>query len=440
MKGSDPPLVRATSQIFSASRFRPVIAAGCVVVSAAACRGAVAEGEVHLDRLPALSAVPEARIGDFDDPVRGFSSVGGLDVGPDGNLYVLERSVLEIRVLTPDGELLRRIGGRGGGPGEFEAPPRFGVVGDTVWAIDPHSSRITLFDTRGRVLSTGTPQGVAVPLPDAYGDVLPWTMREDGRFTSRLTRVRSGEATGVKETDRIPVPLVLFDATGAVSDTIGWAGGPPPSAWRPSSEDDIGWGEVSVGNRRLLVPSPPTRLPWWVSLLDGYIVVDAPAPPSGHEATITVTRFGLSENTVYATAVHYRPDPYSADLLDSIASRAARGEQGGMIPFVIRDGARPRAPEDWPQIAQALRSAMRFPPFQRPIDHVWVAQDESVWLRRWDGISPSARWVILDAGGGPRGGLELPANVDPLWHRNGVLWATVPDELDVPWVVRYAIH
>ena len=43
----------------------------------------------------------------------------GLDVGPDGNLYVVNAGASEIVVLSPDGNVVRRWGERGAGEGQF---------------------------------------------------------------------------------------------------------------------------------------------------------------------------------------------------------------------------------------------------------------------------------------------------------------------------------
>ena len=199
------------------------VAACCFALSA--CDRPSGASGTHVDALTHLVAEAGMRIGDFDDPDVGFSRVSGVDIDRDGNIYVLEASVPEIRVYSLDGVLLRRIGRRGAGPGEFERAPRFGVVGDTVWAVAGRPDRITLFDRDGTVLSARRTQSVAVPLPRGYGHILPWIMRPDGKFMGHFGRVRVGRnpPTGVQPTDSIPVPFVLFAATGAVTDTIGCA-------------------------------------------------------------------------------------------------------------------------------------------------------------------------------------------------------------------------
>ena len=408
-------------------------------LSLSACAGDAGTGELTFDGFSQLTASTEARIGSVEDPDLGFSRIAGVDVDRDGNVYVGEASGAEIRVYSPSGTVLRRFGGEGGGPGEFEGIPRFGVIGDTVWAVDVEARRITLFDRQGRLLSTGATDGVRIPLPEGEGYVLPWEMRPDGRFTGHFAQIRYSRdqaPSGVKPTDRIPFPFVLFDASGVVVDTIGWAGRPPPRMWRPPSEEEENQFQIiRIGGRPMMVPAPPTRLPWWEPLLDGYVIVAAPESRGDQPPVVTVTRMGLAEDTVYTRAIRYEPLPYTAAELDTIASQAARGG-GGMVPM---GSAAPPVPDDWQAVANRFRAEMRFPTSKIPVERVWVAQDESTWLRLVGG-GETAEWVILDSKGEPRGRVRLPSRLDPQWSRGGVLWAEEPDESDVPWLVRYSIR
>jgi hypothetical protein len=186
-----------------------------------------------------------------------------------------------------------------------------------------------------------------------------------------------------------------------------------------------------------MVPTPPTRLPWWEPVLNGYILVETPLAETADAAFFTVTRFGLSGDTVFRRALYYDPVPYSDATLDTIAAKAARGEPGGMVPFVPSGNV---VPDDWEMIARALRASMNFPRFRMPIEHPWIAQDESIWLRQWDGVSRTARWILLDAGGRARGQLELPADVRILWSRGDTFWAVDLDDNDVPWLARFRVR
>lgn len=423
---------------------RPVVTlVATVLFPLSGCRDTEVVDPDDIDELPTLTTVEEQRLGDVGDPSLGFSQVWQADVDRDGNLFVLESAVPEIRVYSPAGALLRRIGRRGAGPGEFESP-HFGVLGDTVWTVDNRLNRIALFDRQGTLLSTGNVEQVRIPLPESFGYLRPRVFRPDGLFMSFMGQVGSSihdDPTGVRPTDSIPVPLVLFDPSGAVADTAGWAPRPPPRMWRPPSEDDIQYQMVTVGDQRFMVPSPPTALPVWIAVPDGYVSVETPHAQSAEDGAVRIARIAASGDTLFHRELRYAPQPYTEADLDSIASRAARGSAGGMAPIAPAAGGGAPPPPDDPQlVARRLRDRMRFPEFRLPIERSWVAQDGSVWLKRPEGADLLAQWVVLDPDGAPRGTVRLPDNANVVWHRGDSLWAVVPDELDVPWLVRFRLE
>jgi hypothetical protein len=405
-----------------------------------ACAAGVERGESNADELAIITATPEQRIGSVDDPDAGFTRPYLVDIDRDGNLYVGEATDTEIRVLSAEGRLMRRIGRRGAGPGEFEDAPRFGVVGDTVWAFDGSGGgRITLFRRDGTVLSTARPNEVGVPLWSSHGYIRPWIMRSDGRFVGELSQIRGRPrdqvAVTIAPTDTVPIPRILFDALGKVTDTIGSDASPPPRMARPP-RDESGYQTITVGSRRLFVPDPPTTLPQWLPLVDGRIIVDAQVAPAVDDGLFTVTRLGLNRDTVYHTRMRYTPERWSAADLDSIAARAARGGPGGGVPF---DPNARAVPPDAQAIQNRLREAMRFPEFRLPISNAWLDAAERVWIRRAAESDP-ARWMIVEADGRPMGEVQLPADVRLLWSRGDTLWAAAPDADDVPWLVRYRLR
>jgi hypothetical protein len=305
------------------------------------------------------------------------------------------------------------------------------VKGDTLWTFENFTGRITLFDRAGTVVATGRTPGLRIPLHSAYGYVLPARMRPDGLFTGWLNRVASSArdtATGVQPGDRIPVPRVLFDADGAVVDTIGMMSSPPPRMVPPPGYGANRFERITVGSGSYLVPDPPTELPTWLALDDGHIVVDVRYATTQDADSFAVTRINLAGDTVYHRTLGYRPERYTPEQLDSAASRGPRS----MMPM-----GGPAPPVD-DAVVNALRAALKFPEFQLPVRYSWLGDDESVWLRR-EYAGDVARWILLDPDGRIRGELHLPPNARPLWHRGDEMWASVPDEMDVPWLVRYRI-
>jgi hypothetical protein len=394
------------------------------------CGGPDRMGQLDIDALPRLGAEADMRIGSVDDPEIGFSRIGRVDVGRDGRIYVYEWQDMQIRVYGPDGELSHRIGRRGEGPGELQRPGPFGVVGDTVWTFQSAGNRITLFDRDGALLSTGRVTLPGIPLWNrCYGYVLPWDMRPDGLFTSRLGRVacsRNDPAAEVGATDSIRVPRVLFDASGEVVDTIGWDPRPPPRMARPPAEERDEVTFVEIGGRPFSVPQPPTELPQWIGLHDGRVVVSVPIPTSA-DAAFTVTRIAPSGDTVYHRVLHYTARPYISAQLDALAEEAS----GGMLL------TGPGPPD--PAVARRLRESMDFPDLRPATEGAQIDEDERLWIPRYDPGAAVSRWVLLDATGLLLGELELPAGFRLMWSRSDAVWGVELDELDVPWLVRYRI-
>jgi DNA-binding beta-propeller fold protein YncE len=95
--------------------------------------------------------------------IDGLSQPSGLDVGPDGNLYVVNAGASEILVLDPDGQVVRRWGEEGNGPGQFRfqqdsqlATSTIGGVAvaadGSVFVADTANDRVQQFDAEGTYL------------------------------------------------------------------------------------------------------------------------------------------------------------------------------------------------------------------------------------------------------------------------------------------------
>jgi len=398
------------------------------------CADAGGSGAVDADAVPRLVAREELRIGSVDDPDAGFSAVSMVDVDADGQIYAFEAQEVEIRVFSPDGGLVRRIGRKGEGPGEFERIQSFGVARDTIWTADAGLRRLTLFSRDGVVLSTGPLPEVRIPLHgNQTGHVRPVLLRADGLLASDMTTFSGarGVTTDVGATDTVQVPRVLFNVSGQVVDTVGFELRAPPE---PGSID---W--VEFGGARFRKPTPPSGRPLSVTTADGRIWVDRAPPTAGSAAVFTMTRLDYARDTVYRREFTYRPARYSDAYLDTIAWRSARIPGGG---YAIVGGL-PQIPpmgSDSIERFRAVRASMSFPEFQPPIQGHYLANDGALWLRREDDGGPVYRWLVLDDEGRARGQVELPRRARPGWSRGDLLVTIEQDAFDVPWLVRYRIQ
>ena len=86
------------------------------------------------------------------------SSVLDLAIGPDSALYVAQAMVPAVTVFSLDGQVLRRIGRAGQGPGEMQlAAVAVGWIGDTLWVAD--FNRIQLFTPDPAIVGAGLARG-----------------------------------------------------------------------------------------------------------------------------------------------------------------------------------------------------------------------------------------------------------------------------------------
>ncbi|MCU0509409.1 MAG: 6-bladed beta-propeller, partial [Anaerolineae bacterium] len=129
---------------------------------------ALATDALASDGPAALTYTWSATIGAAPQP--GFADATGIDVGPDGNVYVSDATRNDIQVFTPAGAFIRRFGAAGSGPGEFREIADVAVPGDKVYAADRDNARVQVLSQAGALL--GTVDG-RQPVPNAASVRLP---------------------------------------------------------------------------------------------------------------------------------------------------------------------------------------------------------------------------------------------------------------------------
>lgn len=98
----------------------------------------------------AVVDTPSLVLGAGDREGLALSDVAGASRLPDGRVVVANGEPPELRFYGPDGELLRRAGGEGEGPGEFLQLDGFHRVGpDSLLVLDGELLRVSVFDDTG---------------------------------------------------------------------------------------------------------------------------------------------------------------------------------------------------------------------------------------------------------------------------------------------------
>jgi hypothetical protein len=156
-----------------------------------------------------VSGAPLVEIGVLEgEEAYQLNGVAGALRLSDGRIVVANRGTSELRFYDAAGRHLRSVGGKGGGPGEFQfmgAPLR--MVGDSLLVGERAASRLSLFSAAGDFLTSYAPRAPVGVLAD--GTLV-------GRRTLRAPgdRVQSGLL-------REPEALIRQTRAGAELDTLG---------------------------------------------------------------------------------------------------------------------------------------------------------------------------------------------------------------------------
>lgn len=357
------------------------------VAALAACGGA--DQRARSGEVAGLPLVEELRIGSVSGGgADEFGNAMALQADAAGRIYVADGMSGEIRVFTPEGQHLRSLGGKGGGPGEFRMLSGMGWgPEERLWTMDPTASRLTAFDTAGALAGT-------VRREKTLSTTLPWNggLDREGFVYDATTSLAAGDPARER-----PWLLVRFRSE---DDRLV----PVDTFVIPSFRADMHETRSEGLRMRSRVPYSPGQQ--WRLAPDGSVWI-------GNTGEYRLGRVSFDGDTL-ATLTHTRERvPVSAAERDSAA--AADKLPADRIP-----GVKP-----------AFRSF-----FVDDEERVWVEptlEDEGTG---WDVFSPAGAFLAH-----VRTPLALatePPAPAPV-VRDGRLYALLRDELDVPYVVRLRI-
>lgn len=131
-------------------------------------------------------------------------------------LYVVDVSAHDIKVLDTTGRLLRLIGRRGTGPGEFNFPTDLVLRGNVLWVVDTGNQRIQALSGSGEPLTQFGQAG------DAPGDLaLPKSIALDRERNVYVVDARFEN-------------IQVFDRSGQLLMVFGEEGSGPGEFWLPA--------------------------------------------------------------------------------------------------------------------------------------------------------------------------------------------------------------
>ena len=314
-------------------------------------------GIVHISDLRAL-ALPqlERRLVFSTAAQLQLGHVAGAVFLPDGSLVFVDDAATEIIFLDPDGQVLRRTGRQGEGPGEYSDIARVGVSADGVLHVyDRRLQRYTFMDSQGNVAGVENVERSGELVPLAYlagGDVLA------------VLEPRPILPEGLQ---RGPLLLILHRQTTETADTLGsWPG-------KERMVDGNGrWNPVAFGATALYSGRGPHAAMATTDSLD-VSLYEGPAP-------VTRIRGGSSPREITPVEMAAWTDLFV-----------------GMYPEERRPTERRRLRES------TFRDT--YPAFEA----LAVDADGRIWLGDYARhAEEERRWTVFGSDGRPAGTLSLP--------------------------------
>lgn len=354
-----------------------------------------------------LTVTPGMTFG-ADEGEGALTDVFSITPTAEGGLILAEPVLGRVVEFAADGTVVRVVGEKGRGPGEFQVPGFLGWRGDSL-AVSDFSRGIHLFDgSRGFAkLITFVVQDPAI----SFG-ARPMVLLADGSVAAMgppsATSILSGEVTHER--------WLKVSRDGEVLDTLLSI----PVADRLYSAEYAG--ETLTGSH------PLASTPMVAAVSDGssFVIVERSAAATPASAAFRLLRVGPAGDTIAEAAIDYVPRPLDRGQVDSIALELAG-------PRAERLGAPVTA------IADALRDQIHWPDFLPPATSLVVGSDGSTWVRRETVGESRAHWDVFDESFRLAGSVDLPMDLEVLAASFDAIYGVLLDALDVPAVVRYDV-
>jgi hypothetical protein len=315
-----------------------------------------------------------------------LGDIRDLELGPAGEVYILDSQASEIRVFGSGGEHLRTFGRSGRGPGELSRPAGMALDSEeTLWVMNWGNARYSGFDP-------GTGELKREVQRSASFAVIPWPGRFDA--VDRLLDTGLGA-------DGEPAILGL-DSAFVPQDTL--------PILRADEAHQIVFQKGDVRVMMAMVPFAPQ--PSWAAHPDGGIVV-------GEGGAYRLHRIDFRGDTSVTIEVARAPVAVTRQERDSaLAAFQEVGRMSGGEP-----DRRPRIPETKPAHGA-----------------IFVDDRGQLWVRRTDARGAAPAWDVLAADGRLLGQVAIPLSpgyVAPALRGDRLAIATMVD--GVPTVVVYDV-
>lgn len=345
------------------------------------------------------------------EPIYEFGRITGMDLGPDGRLFVLDGMAGEIRVFDLQGAYLETIGRRGQGPGELSRGPGgvFVMSDGRVAVPDMGNQRLNWFESPGPAAGAAeVPSHHSIRISYADGFPVRWDGDDLGNVVVQRRAMGGNEDSELAEGD----PLARLGET--------------------------------EGEERFLI-LPPAKTVWMVGDAPRFKIFETEPTwdlgPSGTLRTGMTGAYSIEvrdpDGTVrmVITKDHTSPPVRESDRERYLALFRAALDRIGLPPRGIQrqvDGISFGA--DYPAITEIMEgpggtTLVRGVQAVGDMEILDLAEEMSKRLG-------SSTWDVFDERGRYQGPVQLPPRFTPMVWTDGAVYGRWLDELDRPYVKR----
>jgi hypothetical protein len=308
-----------------------------------------------------VDSVPELQLGAaLADGPTSFSGIEGIAQLTNGELVVLDRSTQEVRFFSAQGAIVRRVGRRGAGPGEFGdfmlVPD---VSYDSLIIMDPANLRISVLSSDGAFLSSFS---VGNSVGEPRGILSGFRIAGSSGFYSRGSEGLSYNITAFVVVNPVSDlrDTIAVDTAGMVT-----ARGRADNISYPAFVPFMGRSSIAVGRGKVYYTSGKTQ-----EILE-----------FDESLQLTMRMRALNEQ-----------QRVTAKLFDSAVGRYADRMSN-------------------PQRVRTLFSQLPRPQFLPVWTRLIVDWRGSIWAEEYRPVrSTASTWIIFDPSGAIRGAARMPAN------------------------------
>lgn len=333
-----------------------------------------------------------------------LNRVPSAEVDRLGQLWVPDEIAKQIRVFAPNGRLVRTVGAKGSGPGEFQQFLWLQALDDTMWVFDPRLSRLTPYGiATGQLLKSTRPSAV---------EARTFGLSSSGRLVARWS-----DLNGPSESKPLRIDIVQDQSTG------------PRTLASVVRNHPIRWARIY--DRRQAPPPPEPNH----GLQIDQIFDDAPLYQRGSagRSIVLVERSGLQSPGFRIVEISTSGDTLSKRLYQAPLVPLTDKQVGAAIDSISRSVSDYTNPNFLASTSD-IRAALFRPRFWPTVLDFHVGIDGSIWLLQPPSGHAGTQYWRVDKNGQTLPSVALDAGLRILRVSRDRVWVVKEDADGTPMI------